>query len=283
MNTAPREGGPIGCRYTGPLPTIEVITLLVLGFAAGILGGLLGIGGSILMIPVLTLVFRHDQHLSQAAAMIVNVFVTSPALLRHQGADAVEWKAVRRMLPAGLVCIVVGVEVSNELDGEVLMKLFAVFLLYVVFVNVHRLIGRKGRDDARSPGTGWVRCSIVGCITGFAAGLLGIGGGILTVPLLQRVCHLPLRRAIASSAAIMVLTAIVGAIRKNWVLDRLVDASGQPLDPYESLLIAAFLAPTAIVGGHIGAGLTHSLPLAWVRIALTVVLALASAKLFGLF
>ena len=74
----------------------------------------------------------------------------------------------------------------------------------------------------------------------------------------------------------------MGAVRKNWMLDQLNDTAGLPLDPMESLLIAAFLAPTAIVGGHIGAGLTHSLPLAWVRIALTIVLALASAKLLGL-
>ena len=261
----------------------EFITLVGVGLLAGALGGLLGIGGSIVMIPALTLLFRHDQHVSQAAAMIVNVFVTVPAVLRHQRARAVPWDLVGRMLPAGLVFIIVGVEMSNVLNGRSLMRIFGVFLLYVIFVNVGKVISGHVSDVENGNERSWARATLVGGITGFAAGLLGIGGGIIAVPLLHRVTNLPLRRCIAASAAMMCVTATVGAVRKNLTLSQLTDAAGQALDVQESLAIAACLAPTAIIGGLLGASLTHVLPLKWINIVLLILLALAAAKFLGLF
>jgi uncharacterized membrane protein YfcA len=268
---------PPSLLYTCRVPVAEVLTLVLVGLFAGGLGGLLGIGGSIVMIPALTLLFRHDQHESQAAAMIVNVFVSVPAVLRHQRARAVPWRVVSRMLPAGLVLILIGVEASNYLDGAMLMRIFGVFLIYVIFVNARKLVGGHASGDGVVEQIGWARMSTIGGITGFAAGLLGIGGGIIAVPLLQRITHLPLRRCIAASAATMCVTATIGAVRKNIALADL------GLDPYESLRIAACIAPTAIIGGLLGATLTHVLPLRWIRIVLLILLSVAAAKFLGVF
>src|SRR5688572_28197902 len=81
---------PTLCRV--PLTPFEIISLLALGLVAGALGGMLGIGGSIIMIPVLTLLLHRNHHVSQAVAMIVNVFVSFPAVWQHHRADAVRWK-----------------------------------------------------------------------------------------------------------------------------------------------------------------------------------------------
>ena len=78
------------------------------------IGGLVGVGGSIVIIPVLTLLMHTNQHLSQAAAMIINVFVAAPALLAHIRAKAVRWDVVARMLPFGLVFILIGVEARRS-------------------------------------------------------------------------------------------------------------------------------------------------------------------------
>lgn len=264
-------------------PPTEIVLLVVTGLAAGWLGGLLGIGGSIVMIPVLTLVFRHDQHVSQAAAMIVNIVVALSGTLRHHRAKAIDWSVTGRLVPAGLVFILVGVEASNQMDGAALGRVFGVFLLYVVYVTGREVLGDvrghlKGTprrdDDAAPPRTGWLAIGLTGAITGFAAGLLGIGGGIIAVPLLQRVNRLPLRQAIVASATMMCITAPVGAVRKNLTLPDVLPAS-HPIGPSEALAIAACLAPTAIVGGLIGAGFTHSLPLRWIRAVLLVLLAIA--------
>ncbi|HWB19632.1 MAG TPA: sulfite exporter TauE/SafE family protein, partial [Phycisphaerales bacterium] len=129
----------------------------------------------------------------------------------------------------------------------------------------------KRLNDAhpQAPQLSFPLISFVGAVTGFIAGLLGIGGGLVAVPLLQRICRLPLRQCIASTAAMMCVTATVGSIVKCSTLHTLTDASGQSLNlsAVDALRLAAVLAPTAMLGGLFGAKLTHKLPLPIVRTA----------------
>ena len=269
------------------MPVGDVLILLVVGLAAGLLGGLLGIGGSIVLIPVLSLLLDKSQHLAQASAMIVNVCVAAPSALNHHRAGVVRWDVLTRMLPAGIILILVGVFISDLFTREsedVLKRIFGIFLVYVVVMNILEIAKRNGRSrDESVPAqvVSWSRCSSVGGVTGFLGGLLGIGGGVIAVPLLQRVCRLPLRQCIGTSSAAIVLTALVGAITKNITLPTHVDAAGEAIRISDSLIIAAVLAPTAIVGGLIGAKLTHVLPLAWVRAVLLVLLSVAAMRLIG--
>lgn len=260
----------------------EIASLVIVGLVVGVLGGLLGIGGSVIMIPVLTLIFRHNQHLSQAAAMIVNVFVAVPSGIQHHRETAVRWDVVWRALPAGLVFIIVGVELSNTMDGKVLQRIFGAFLLYVIYMNIVKLFSKDGEPEPHEHQVAWWRCSFVGTLTGFMAGLLGIGGGVVTVPLLQRVCKLPLRQCIATSAAIMVLTAIIGAIRKNMDLDHAPVVEDVALRWQDSVVIALCFIPTAIVGGWMGAKLTHTMKIGYVRLAFILLLCWATWQMLGL-
>lgn len=254
----------------------DILVLLVTGLAAGILGGLLGIGGSVIMIPALTLLLGREQHLAQAAAMIVNVFVSAPAVWRHHRARAVAWPIVWRMVPVGLVTIIIGVFISDALPERTLRLAFGLFLLWFALTTVVRMLAARNKPSettaapASTPSA--ARLSIAAGVMGLFAGLLGIGGGIVAVPLLQRFAHLPLRAAIAASAAAMCVTAPIGAARKNMTL------AEHGLSVTDSLEIAACLAPTAIVGGLIGAALTHRLPVHITRTALVVLLFVASVR-----
>lgn len=266
-----------------PFANDELVRLLALGLFAGSVGGLVGLGGSIIIIPVLTLFMHRDQHLSQAAAMIVNIFVALPAAFRHHQAEAIRWDVMVRMLPFGIVFILLGVELSNQADGQVLQKMFGGFLLYVILFKVlkrYRNRHARSREWAR---VGWMPASAAGGLMGFFAGLLGIGGGPIAVPLLQRICSLPLREGIATSSAVISVTSVVGAARKNAALSSLTDSAGVSLGLHfsDSLWIAACLAPTATLGALFGAGLTHTLPLTWVRIAFLVLLGWASMQMLG--
>lgn len=264
--------------------TGEIALLILIGLASGALGGLLGIGGSIVMIPALTLLLGPNQQLYQAAAMIVNVAVAIPATVRHWRAGAVRVDVVARMLPFGVLMILIGVWASDALDALVLQRVFAVFLIYVIFVNLRRLWRRAPEPMQGEQHATWFPAAVAGSVMGFAAGLLGIGGGILAVPLLQRVCVLPLRQCIACSSAAMCLTSAVGAARKNATLTQHVNVQAETmLELADSLLIALCLAPTAIVGGFIGASLTHALPLDWIRVALVVLLLTGALRMLGLF
>jgi len=255
------------------LDLTEIVSLVAVGLATGAVGGLLGIGGSIILIPALTILFRHNMHLAEAAAMIVNVFVAVPSALQHHRAGAVRWGVVARTLPFAVAFILIGVFAGNQFDGVILQKLFGVFLIYVVATNIHRLVAHFGKDKVEPVRTGWWRVGMVGSVLGFMAGLLGIGGGTVTVPLFQRVCHLPLRHCIGLSSAIMCITALFGAAMKNATLGQHEQAM------MESFLIAACLAPTAFIGGLIGGRLTHVLPIMHVRIVFLVVLGVAAVRM----
>ena len=222
-----------------------------------------------------TIVLGPSQHLYQAAAMIVNIFVAVPASLRHHRAKAIRWNVVFRMMPAGIIMITFGVLASDLFAGRQLRLVFSVFLVYVIYINVMKLLGSKAEPTEGEERPTWPRASSVGTITGFMAGLLGIGGGIVTVPLLQRICVLPLRQCIACSSAVMCLTAIVGACIKNATLHQ----HGHEIS--SSLQIAACLAPTALVGGLIGASLTHVLPLKVVRVAFILLMSAGALRMIG--
>jgi len=262
----------------------DTIILIIVGFSAGVLGGLLGIGGSVIMIPALTILLDKSQHLAQAAAMIVNIFVALPAAWRHNREHSVRWDVFWRMLPAGIVLIIIGVQVSDLFMGRAeqwLTLIFGLFLFYVVAINLVHMYRGRPEPEAGDARPTWPRTTFVGTVTGFMSGLLGIGGGVITVPLLQRITRLPLRQCIGTSSAVMCITAVVGAFRKNMTLPEHVSTIGETLHWTDGVFVAAFLAPTAVIGGLLGARLTHTLRLKWVKVAFLLLLSLAAARMVG--
>ena len=94
-------------------------------------------------------------------------------------------------------------------------------------------------------------------------------------------CKVKLRQAIATSSAVICLTAMIGAALKLWSLPGLYAAAGLngPAAVWRALILAGCMAPTAVIGARIGAGLTHRLPLAWVRAVITIMLIVAAIGL----
>lgn len=245
------------------LTPLDIAALLVLGLAAGTLGGMIGIGGSIVMIPVMAIMFdRRDfgsQHLYQAAAMVVNVAVAIPASIRHRRAGTVRPDIFWTMLWPTLIAIVAGVLLSNLLDTRVLRTVFAVFLLYIVADNALKIVHRSPDHAESEMRITRPRLILAGSVMGLVGGLLGVGGGGVAVPMLLLLCRTPLRHAIGVAAAIMVITAALGATLK------IATISQHDIPWFHPLIIASCLVPTALLGGRLGASLTHRAPLAWVR------------------
>ena len=263
-----------------------IILTALIGFVSGIFGGLLGIGGSIVMIPLLTLVHGPNQQLYQAAAMIVNIPVAASATIKHALKKVIDRSIVLRLLPAALVGIVVGVFFSNEIPTNWLQMLFALFLVYVGTSEIISIL-RERLHEANSnettpqeqPDAGALKTSTVGGINGLVAGLLGIGGGVVLIPLLQRVCRIPVRASIAASSATMLVTATVGACYKNLTLPELQAPDGSALSIGQSLMIAAAMIPTAFIGSYLGASLTHKLPVRAIKVAFSILVLVAAARM----
>lgn len=261
---------------------LEVVELGLLGLVGGLVGGLAGIGGSIVLLPGLHLVLAPEaastHHVFMAAAMVVNFFVATPSALSHHRAGAVRVGLLKRLACGTVVGVVAGVLLSNLFDGGALKALLAVVILLYAARNVQLLVRPRRRGfsgEGRVERTGTRRLIGVGVATGVFSGLLGIGGGVVLVPLLQLVCNVKLRHAIATSSAVICVTAAVGATLKLSSLGSL----GLPAS--RALLLAGTLAPTAVVGGWFGAKLTHALPREAVRAVLVVLLAAIATRMLG--
>ena len=279
-----------------------VVEYMAFGLFGGMIGGLLGIGGSVGIIPLATIFISPDKQQLQCAAMLCNVAVASTAYRRYLMAGKIEWTFARRIVPAAIVFVLAGVAASTVIDASSFRVMFAAFLM-VVAVREFRLLAigsEQSPDDARelSPARG----AGIGAIMGFLSGLLGIGGGVVGVPLMRAWARIPMTRAVVTSVCTMVPLAMVGATVKSITLwNTPVDANGATMSTLAAgsaaattstaassatipsnalipaLLIAACLIPTAMVGSWIGATINVHVTGKAVRWVLATYLPLAAA------
>jgi uncharacterized membrane protein YfcA len=260
---------------------MEYLALAATGIVMGLFGGLLGIGGSVIMIPALVFLFGENQHLYQASAMICNFFVGGASVVVHKKADVLMTSVIKWLVPAAAIGIIIGVAISNSSafargNSYLLARLFGLFTIYVVIHNC--LMFHKKRGGADGLDISKVKHSapltiLCGLLTGIPAGLLGIGGGVICVPAQQFFLKMPLKRAISNSAATIASIALIGAFYKNATLwEHSIELS-------ESLKIAIVVIPGAIVGAFIGGRLMHKLPANVVRVVFILLAAVATYKL----
>jgi uncharacterized membrane protein YfcA len=261
--------------------------LLVIGLFSGIFGGLLGIGGSIILLPALSILFAHrhspeHQHLYQAAAMVMNFFVALPSAISHQQQKTLLWPILKWLIPAGIISIGLGVTSSNlpifQGSGAVYLKqMLGLFLFYVLGYNLYRLFKQTRLPDVTPEIAGaispWKTILGIGFPMGYSGGLLGIGGGILCVPLQQVLLKIPLHRAIANSSATIVWISLLGAVYKTATIPETIGG------PFAAMKLALFVVPTSFVGGFIGARLIYILPRNVVRVAFCLLMFYAGFRL----
>ncbi|MCC5821760.1 MAG: sulfite exporter TauE/SafE family protein [Phycisphaerales bacterium] len=258
-------------------PARTLIDLLI-GLLAGSVGGLAGIGGSIIMLPALAIFHgyqterKSEHHVYMAASMLVNIVVSLMATRTHARKGIARRDLLAWLAPSMCVGIVAGAMTSTRSPGHAAVIALAVFIwlycLYTLVTLARRLPDHP--DDARTPH--WRVLVPIGLGTGLVAGFMGIGGGIVLVPLLQ-IAGLSVRHAIAGSAAVMWISAAVGALTK------IVELPKVGFSPWDAVQIAAPMGAGAILGAWFGAWLSHKLRVPALRAVIMVILALAAARM----
>lgn len=231
------------------LNPVFIAELLGLGVVVGFLAGLLGIGGGMMMVPVLSYLFVQrgvDSGLSVkmaiATSMATILFTSVSSVRAHHRLGAVRWPIARSMAP-GIVGggLLAGAGAFAVLKGQGLALLFAAFIGYTA---VQMLLDKKPRPGRALPGA-WAQ-SAVGAGIGFASALLGAGGAFLSVPFMTW-CNVPPRHAVGTGAALgfpIALASTAGYVISGWSLPpALPGAFGYLYLP--SLFIVA-LASTAL-------------------------------------
>jgi uncharacterized membrane protein YfcA len=261
---------------------VELAALLGTGVFAGVMAGLLGVGGGVVVVPALVWVFSDAGfvadwifHLAVGTSLAILVGTGSVSAFSHHRRGAVHWDLVRVLVPGLIIGAWLGSAIAGFLDETLLRRIFGLFLIYV---GVGMLWKSAPREAGELPGSMQMR--LVGTGIGALSALLGIGGGVLTVPFLSR-SGLDMRRAVATSAACGPPIAVAGAlgfIAAGWGREGLPPGStGFVYWPAVAAILVAS-APSA----PIGARLAHSLPLPMLkRIFGVLVLAVALKLLLG--
>ena len=186
---------------------------LGLGLVSGFVAGLLGVGGGLIMVPVLAWAFlrqgfapEYNIHLALATSLAVIVPTAISSLRAHHAHGAVDWHAVRRIAPGILLGTLGGSLAAAWLPDSGLKIFFTIFLFYAA---TQMLLGFRPPPTRRLPG--WTGMTAAGGVIGLVSSWVGIGGGTLTVPFLTW-CNKGLRRAIGTSAAVGLPIAVAGSL-----------------------------------------------------------------------
>jgi uncharacterized protein len=258
------------------MAALDILAFLLTGLASGLLAGLFGVGGGVIVVPALILIYGHLHiggdwvpHLAVGTSLAAIVGTGAASALAHHRRGAVRWDLVGRLAPGIVLGAWGGAALAGILPELALKRLFAAFLVYV---GARMLIARKpsaGKILPSTPGL-WA----VGGGIGVLSSLVGIGGGTMTVPFLSN-RGIDLRHAVGTSAACGLPIALAGAIGfvvVGWGREGLPTlATGFVYWPAVALLLLASM-PAA----PLGAKLAHRLPVALLRRAFgTFLLAIA--------
>lgn len=262
---------------------MAVVIYLGIGAVAGVLAGLLGVGGGLIIVPMLVATFSHQglpaaslMHLALGTSLASIVFTSVSSFHAHHQRGAVDWGIVRRITPGILAGTFGGSWVASRLATTPLTWVFTVFL-YAVAVQM--FFDRKPLPTREIPGSAGT--SAVGALIGIVSSLVGIGGGSLSVPFMAW-CNVPLHRAIGTSAAIGLPIALAGAA--GYVLSGLGAAELPPHTlGFVHLHALAGIVAASVVTAPLGARLAHRLPVPRLKRAFAVLLlAMGTRLLVGL-
>ena len=239
---------------------MDIFFMIAAGALAGISAGLLGIGGGIIIVPVLAMVFESQQvniHVLMHVAIgtsLATIVVTSLSSVRaHHKRQAIDWSVVHVMAIGVFVGGLTGAILANFIQGKDLRLIFSFFLCLVA---IQMYIGNNIKAHRKLPAkTGMLTAAGV---IGMVSSLMGVGGGSMSVPFLTW-CNVSIRKAVAISSAIgfpIAVSGTIGFIIIGWdVPDRPDMSIGfVNLPAFLSIVVASTLfAP-------VGAWLAHRVP-----------------------
>ena len=267
------------------IPPLLIAELLALGVVVGFLAGLLGIGGGMMMVPVLTLLLVQRGvegglavKVAIATSMASILFTSLSSVRAHQKLGAVRWPIVRSLAPGIVVGgLAAGAGAFSVLKGQGLALFFAAFIGYSALTMLRDKKPKPGREMPGAWGTG-----AVGAAIGFISGLLGAGGAFLSVPFMIW-CNVPPRHAVGTSAALgfpIALASTAGYVIAGWGQPPAMAGAFGYLYLPALLIVAAASMTLAPVGARVAQRLNVAL---LKRLFAFMLLALAASMLHRAF
>jgi uncharacterized membrane protein YfcA len=259
-----------------------IIELVVLGLATGFLAGLLGIGGGMVMVPFLTYLLGQQGvspdlavKMAIATSMATIIFTSISSVRAHHKRGAVRWPLVKGLAPGIVLGSLIGsLGVFAFLKGSFLALFFAGF---VSFSATQMFLDKKPAPTRQVPGP--VGLLGAGGFIGFLSGLVGAGGGFVSVPFMTW-CNVAIHNAVATSAALgfpIALANVVGYIISGQNIPNLPEYSFG----YLWLPALVVIASCSVFMAPVGASAAHRLPVKQLkRVFASILFVLAAYMLY---
>lgn len=255
--------------------------LALVGAISGIISGLLGVGGGIVIVPVLFFVFDAigidetvRMHLAVGTSLATIIFTGYISSLSHWRKGSVDVALLRSWGPAVALGVIIGTLLGGNVRGEVLTLVFAIVAALVAINMTLKPSERvQKREMPKSP-----LKELLAVIIGLFSVMMGIGGGTLSVPIMS-FFNYPIRLAVGTASAIGMIIAIPGAIGYAWF------GWGQPALPpfsigYVNLLGLISIVPLSMVTAPWGAKIAHTISPVALRYCFAAFLAITSIRMF---
>jgi uncharacterized membrane protein YfcA len=264
---------------------IYIIALVLTGIVVGFAGGLLGVGGCFIMIPVQYWILTSmglDPGIAILIAFGTNLAVVLPTAISgaygHNKKGAVAWNAAVTMGIAGFVGALVGGYIATLIPGQYLTALFGL----VILLSAIRMLTAKPPAVDAKPVDDVVTFLLWGIPLGLLSGIIGIGGGVLLIPVMVLALHFKMHTAVGTSTALMIFTALGGTIAyiiNGW------GVAGLPAYSigYVNLLQWALLAIPSIAMAQVGVRVAHKLPAKQLKYVFIAVMIYMGLKMMGVF
>lgn len=256
-----------------------VLAMMATGCIAGILAGLLGVGGGIVIVPVFYFVLEMLGVPSATAilvatgtSLLVIVPTSVSSIKAHNKRENIDWSLVKRWAPFMVVGVIFGSAMATRIDGQLISGLFGVIALLVAMNMLFRANAKPLLQQLpRMPGQGIMASSI-----GFFSVMIGIGGGTIGVPMLSA-CNYPSHKAVGTAAVFGLLISVPGAIAMLLAVT--------PVDAPDATIglvnIAGFLCivPLTVLLAPVGAKLGAKLDSAMLKRVFALFLCLSGSRM----
>lgn len=255
--------------------------LLFAGLIAGVVAGLLGVGGGIVIVPVLFYTYGAlniddavRMHVAVGTSLATIIATSISSVRSHHKKGAVDFDLLRSWTPALTLGVLLGAAVAGYIEQVALTLIFATVAL---FFALNLAFGREEWRLGTSFPTGLVKYVMVGTI-GLISALMGIGGGTLGVTTLKLYGY-DIRRAVATAAGFGLIISIPGTI--GFILGGLGVENRPPFSiGYVNLISVALIMPSTVIAAPWGAKLAHSLDRILLQRIFALFLAVTSVRMY---
>lgn len=197
---------------------MTLVALFLVGIGAGIVGGLLGIGGCCIMMPTIRFGFSFPPTLAVGTTLVAVIFTAASGAIQHWRLGNVDWRSVKHIAPAGIAGVLAGSALFYYIHeyGDVIDLIVGLAFIWVAMRMVYEGMFRRQVAEVAGNellGSKQAKAGVGGGV-GFLTGIVGLGGGYALVPSFIYLLRSPIRLAIGSSMASFVWFALVGGVIK---------------------------------------------------------------------